>query len=94
MHFLRCCLLCGLRRHEAVDLRFENLEQREEHWAIVDLKGKAGHVRTIPVPGWVMEELCAWLNAAGIDRGRIFRRVTKMGRILGEGMTEKPSGTS
>ena len=36
-----------------------------------------------------MEELRAWLNAAGIDRGRIFRRVTKMGRILGEGMTEK-----
>ena len=34
-------------------------------------------------------ELRAWLNAAGIDRGKIFRRVTKMGRILGEGMTEK-----
>ena len=37
---------CGLRRHEAVGLRIEHLEQREEHWAIVDLKGKAGHVRT------------------------------------------------
>jgi Phage integrase family len=36
-----------------------------------------------------MEELRAWLIAAGIDRGRIFRRVTKMGRILGEGLTEK-----
>jgi site-specific recombinase XerD len=36
-----------------------------------------------------MEELRAWLNAAGIDRGRIFRRVTKIGRILGEGTTEK-----
>jgi site-specific recombinase XerD len=86
---LALLLACGLRRHEAVGLRMEHLEQREEHWAIVDLKGKAGHVRTIPVPGWVMEELRAWLNAAGIDRGRIFRRVTKMGRILGEGMTEK-----
>jgi site-specific recombinase XerD len=86
---LALLLACGLRRHEAVGLRMEHLEQREEHWAIVDLKGKAGHVRTIPVPSWVMEELRAWLNAAGIDRGRIFRRVTKMGRILGEGMTEK-----
>jgi site-specific recombinase XerD len=86
---LALLLACGLRRHEAIDLRIEHLEQREEHWAIVDLKGKAGHVRTIPVPGWVMEELRAWLNAAGIDRGKIFRRVTKMGRILGEGMTEK-----
>jgi site-specific recombinase XerD len=36
-----------------------------------------------------MEELRLWLNAAEIDRGKIFRRVTKMGRILGEGMTEK-----
>ena len=86
---LALLLACGLRRHEAVGLRLEHLEQREEHWAIVDLKGKAGHVRTIPVPDWVMEELCNWLNAAGIERGRIFRRVTKMGRVLGEGMTEK-----
>jgi integrase len=66
-------LACGLRRHEAVGLRIEHLEQREEHWAIVDLKGKAGHVRTVPVPDWVMEELRVWLNAAGIDRGKIFR---------------------
>jgi hypothetical protein len=29
------------------------------------------------------------LNASGIDRGKIFRRVTKMGRLLGEGMTAK-----
>jgi site-specific recombinase XerD len=34
-----------------------------------------------------MEELRVWLNAAGIDRGKIFRRVT--GRIQGEGRTEK-----
>jgi site-specific recombinase XerD len=86
---LAMLLACGLRRHEAVGLKIEHLEQREEHWAIVDLKGKGGHVRTVPIPGWVMEELRVWLNAAGIDRGKIFRRVTKMGRTLGEGMTEK-----
>ena len=86
---LAVLLACGLRRHEAVGLGIEHLEQREEHWAIIDLKGKAGHVRTVPIPGWVMEELRVWLNAAGIDRGKIFRRVTKMGRVLGEGMTEK-----
>jgi site-specific recombinase XerD len=86
---LALLLACGLRRHEAVALRLQHLEQREEHWAIVDLKGKGGHVRTVPVPGWVMEELRVWLNASGIDRGKIFRRVTKMGRVLGEGMTEK-----
>jgi integrase len=79
-------------RHEAVGLKIEHLEQREEHWAIVDLKGKAGHVRTVPIPAWVMEELGVWLHASGIDRGKIFRPVTKMGRTLGEGMTEKAVG--
>jgi len=44
---------CGLRRHEAVQLNASDLQQREDHWAIVDLIGKASHIRTIPVPDWV-----------------------------------------
>jgi site-specific recombinase XerD len=47
---LALLLARGLRRHEAVGLRLEHLEQGEEYWAIVDLRGKAGHVRTIPAP--------------------------------------------
>jgi site-specific recombinase XerD len=82
-------LACGLRRHEAVCLRVDDLQQREDHWAIVDLMGKAGHIRTVPIPDWVKGELDVWLRAAGIDRGRVFRRVTKMGRILGDAITEK-----
>jgi len=50
---LALLLACGLRRHEAVALTLDHLQQREDHWAIVDLVGKAGHVRTVPVPGWV-----------------------------------------
>jgi site-specific recombinase XerD len=42
---LAVLLACGLRRHEAVELSFSHLQQREQHWAIVDLMGKAGHVR-------------------------------------------------
>ncbi|HKU25512.1 MAG TPA: site-specific integrase, partial [Candidatus Sulfotelmatobacter sp.] len=53
---LALMLACGLRRHEAVTLRAEDLQQREEHWAIVDLVGKAGHIRTIPMPEWVHVE--------------------------------------
>lgn len=86
---LALLLACGLRRKEAVGLRIEHLEQREEHWVIVDLKGKGGHIRTVPVPGWVMEQMRIWLNSSGIDRGKIFRRVTKGGQALGEGLTEK-----
>lgn len=71
---LALLLACGLRRHEAVTLRLDHLQQREEHWAIVDLVGKSGHVRTVPVPDWVRSELNDWLVAAGIDRGKRFRR--------------------
>src|ERR1700691_1114683 len=46
-------LACGLRRHEAANLRVEDLQQREEHWAIVDLVGKGRHIRTVPMPDWV-----------------------------------------
>ncbi len=44
---------CGLRRSELVALDISHFQQREEHWAIVDLVGKGGHVRTVPVPEWV-----------------------------------------
>src|SRR5262249_47108599 len=40
---LALLLACGLRRHEAVALTMDHLQQREDHWAIVDLVGKAGH---------------------------------------------------
>src|ERR1700720_246875 len=86
---LALLLACGLRRHEAVALTLDHLQQREEHWAIVDLMGKGGHVRTVPVPDWVRTELDDWLAAAAIDRGRMFRRVNKVGRTWGDGMTVK-----
>ena len=86
---LALLLACGLRRHEAVALRLDHLQQREEHWAIVDLVGKGGHVRTVPVPDWVRPELDDWLAAATIDRGKLFRRVNRVGRVWGDGMTAK-----
>jgi integrase len=80
---LASLLACGLRRHEAVALRVDHLQQREEHWAIVDLVGKGSHVRTVPVPDWVRTELDDWLAAAAIDRGKLFHRVNKVGRTWG-----------
>jgi len=43
---------CGFRRSELVGLRFDDLQMRQGHWAVVDLIGKGGHIRTVPVPGW------------------------------------------
>jgi len=50
-----------------VTLRLDHLQQREEHWAAVDPLGKGGHIRTVPVPDWVRNELNDWLIAAAID---------------------------
>ena len=47
---LALLLGCGLRRSELVHLTMEHVQQREEHWAIIDLVGKGGHVRTVPIP--------------------------------------------
>src|SRR6202043_4129998 len=54
---LAVLLACGLRRHELAGLTVDHFQQREGHWAIVDLCGKAGHVRTIPGPNWVRDLL-------------------------------------
>ena len=86
---LAVLLSCGLRRHELAELAFGHLQQHEGHWAIVDLSGKAGHVRTIPVPDWVYGLVDGWTKAAGIETGRLFRRVSSAGRAWGEGVTEK-----
>jgi integrase len=38
---LALLLGCSLRRGEVAGLRMEHLQQREEHWVIADLVGKA-----------------------------------------------------
>jgi integrase len=86
---LAVLLACGLRRHEAVELNFGHIQRREEHWAIVDMKGKAGHTRTIPMPGWVKDVVDHWIQGANITSGKLFRRVHKMGKPWGERLTEK-----
>jgi integrase len=48
-------------------LRLDHLQQREELWVIVNLVGKGGPVRIVPVPDWVRTELDDWLAAAGMD---------------------------
>jgi hypothetical protein len=40
-------------------------QQREEHWAIVDLVGKGGQIRSVPVPEWVKRVIDLWVTAAG-----------------------------
>ena len=80
---------CGLRRAELVGIRTDDLQIREEHWVIADLIGKGKHIRTVPVPAWAKRAVDGWTETAGITTGRIFRRVSRFGKIWGEGITPK-----
>jgi integrase len=86
---LALMLGCGLRRGEVADLRVDHLQQREDHWVIADLVGKAAHIRTVPVPDWVKSAVDVWATSAPITGGRLFRCVTRKGSVWGEGITEK-----
>jgi len=86
---LSILLGCGLRRRELAELTLDHLQQREDHWAVVDLIGKAGHIRTVPVPDWVKQITDEWVVAAGVGSGRLFRCVSRSGTVWGEGITEK-----
>ena len=57
---LAVLLGCGLRRRELAELNVAHLQRRDEHWAIIDLVGKGGHVRTVPIPEWVKNAVDVW----------------------------------
>jgi integrase len=80
---------CGLRRAELLTLRLESIQQREEHWVIADLIGKARHVRTVPIPEWVKAPVDSWTTMAGITHGSVFRAINRAGRLWGAGMSPK-----
>src|ERR1035437_2802685 len=80
---------CGLRLAELVGLGTKDFQVREEHWVIADLIGKGKHIRTVPVPVWAKRAVDEWTTAAGINGGAIFRRVSRPGKIWGDGITPK-----
>jgi site-specific recombinase XerD len=51
---------CGLRRSELVGLELAEVQMRQAHWAVVDLIGKGGHIRTVPIPEWNSEGSLAY----------------------------------
>jgi len=71
---------CGFRRSELVGLEFDDIQMRQGHWAVVDLIGKGGHIRTVPIPAWAKAALDRWTHAAGVSDGKIFRAVARLGR--------------
>ncbi len=46
---LSLLLGCSLRRAELTGLMLGRLQQRDEHWATVNLYEEGGHIRTVPL---------------------------------------------
>jgi site-specific recombinase XerC len=77
---------CGFRRSEQVGLELNEIQIRQGHWAVVDLIGRGGHIRTVPIPEWAKAALDQWTEAAGLTEGRIFRAVA--GKVWGKGISQ------
>lgn len=80
---------CGLRREELVHLRFEHVRQRDGRWCIVDMLGKHGRTRTVPMPAWAKAAIDAWTTAARISSGAVFRGVNKGNRVTGASLSSQ-----
>src|SRR5580700_1521656 len=68
---------CGLRRSELAALTMKHVQTRDSRWCIVDLVGKHGRVRTIPMPAWVKNASDAWTSAAGFTEGHVLRPLNR-----------------
>ncbi len=78
----------GLRRAEIAALTWEMVQMRDGRWAIIDLIGKRGRIRSIGIPPWVKESLDQWGNASGTENGRLFRALNKDGNLTGQVKTK------
>lgn len=78
----------GLRRAECASLTWEMIQQRDGRWAIIDLVGKRGRVRSIGIPLWVKQSLDQWATSSGVENGRVFRALNKDGKLTGQVKTK------
>ena len=78
---LALLLGCGLRRAELAQLTLEHVQQRGGRWVVVDLRGKGGRFRTVPMPSWAKPLIDEWVTAAGVTSGRVLRGVNKSDRV-------------
>jgi site-specific recombinase XerD len=86
---LAVLLGCGLRRSEVAALPLKHIQTRDNRWCIVDLVGKHGRVRTIPMPTWVKGAIDAWTSVAGLIEGYVLRPVSRGDQIRVECLTDK-----
>jgi site-specific recombinase XerD len=81
---LALLLGAGLRRSELAGLTLEHIQLHEGRWLIIDLTGKHGRMRSVPIPEWAYCWVAEWCRAATINVGPLFRRVTRHGRVAAQ----------
>jgi integrase len=86
---LAVLLGCGLRRSEVAALTVKHIQQRDGRWCVVDLVGKHGRVRTVPMPTWVKAAVDSWTTPTGIADGPVFRSVNRGGEVHETALSEK-----
>lgn len=80
---------CGLRRSEVAALTFRHIQQRDGRWCIVDLVGKHGRVRTVPMPAWTKSAIDDWTSSIHITDGFLFRPIARGDQVSGDRLSEK-----
>jgi site-specific recombinase XerD len=77
---------CGLRRTELSNMTFDHIQQRDGRWVLIDLIGKGGRIRSVPMPGFAKAAIDSWTAAAGIRDGLVFRSMNNKGQLTGNGL--------
>ena len=72
---------CGLRRVEACDLTFDHIQKRDGRFMILDLVGKRGRIRSIPMPRFAKRAIDAYAQCADLSDGKIFRSVNRWDQL-------------
>ena len=84
---LSVLVYCALRREELARVDISRLQTREGRWALVDIVGKRGRWRTVPVPLAAKVAIDEWATAAGITSGSLFRGMRRGGTITASPMS-------
>lgn len=77
--------IAGLRQAEAAGLEFLQVQIRDGRMLLVDLVGKGGRLRTVPVHRKLAGMIRNWLEMSGLTEGKLLRKMTN-GKI-GDGLT-------
>jgi len=74
----------GLRRYELAALDVSQIQMRDGRWTLVDIAGKHHKIRSVPINATVYVALRAWLDAAHITAGSIFRAINRGDRMTSD----------